>query len=207
MLGKNYSPPFPRTSVLLIHMPNQENITQLLIELSNGNRATLDDLLPLVYDELKRMAAGYLRRERVDHTLQPTALVNEAYLKLVDQTRVSWQNRAHFFGVAANIMRRILVDHARSHNAEKRFGGLEKLQLDENIDQAVEMSGELIALDDALKNLAKVDEPMAKLVELRYFGGLTFEEAAEVLGVSVITAKRHWKLARSWLYGQLLHKT
>jgi RNA polymerase sigma-70 factor, ECF subfamily len=184
-------------------MPNQENITQLLIELSNGNRSTLDDLLPLVYEELKRMAGNYLRRERVDHTLQPTALVHEAYLKLIDQTRVSWQNRAHFFGVAAQVMRRLLIDHARSHNAEKRFGGLEKLQLDENIDKAVEMSGELIALDDALQNLAKVDEPMAKLVELRYFGGLTFEEAAEVLGVSVITAKRHWKLARSWLYGQL----
>jgi RNA polymerase sigma-70 factor, ECF subfamily len=184
-------------------MPNQENITQLLIALSSGNHATIDDLLPLVYDELKRMAAGYLRRERVDHTLQPTALVHEAYLKLIDQTRVSWQNRAHFFAVAAQVMRRILVDHARAHNAEKRFGALEKLQLDENIDKAVELSGELIALDDALKNLAKVDEPMAKLVELRYFGGLTFEETAEVLGVSVITAKRHWKLARSWLYGQL----
>ena len=184
-------------------MPDQEDITQLLIELSNGNRSTLDDLMPLVYDELKRMAAGYLRRERIDHTLQPTALVNEAYMKLIDQTRVSWQNRAHFFGVAAQVMRRLLVDHARQHNAEKRFGGLEKLQLDENIDKAVELSGELVALDEALKNLAKVDEPMAKLVELRYFGGLTFEETAEVLGVSVVTAKRHWKLARSWLYGQL----
>jgi len=184
-------------------MANQENITQLLIELSGSNRETLDDLLPLVYDELKRMASGYLRRERVDHTLQPTALVNEAYLKLIDQTRVSWQNRAHFFGVAAQVMRRLLIDHARSHNAEKRFGGLEKLQLDENIDKAIEMSDELIALDDALTNLAKVDAPMAKLVELRYFGGLTFEETAEVLGVSVITAKRHWKLARAWLYGQL----
>ena len=175
----------------------------MLIKLSDGNRETLDDLLPLVYDELKRMAAGYLRRERVDHTLQPTALVNEAYLKLVDQTRVSWQNRAHFFGVAAQVMRRLLIDHARSHNAEKRFGGLEKLQLDENIDKAIEMSDDLIALDDALTTLAKVDAPMAKLVELRYFGGLTFEETAEVLGVSVITVKRHWKLARSWLYGQL----
>ena len=188
---------------IIFRMSNQENITGLLIEISNGSRTKIDDLLPLVYDEMKKMAAGYLRRERADHTLQPTALVHEAYIKLIDQTRVSWQNRAHFFGVAAQVMRRLLVDHARSHNAEKRFGGLEKLQLDENIDKAVEMSGEIIALDEALENLAKVDPPMAKLVELRYFGGLTFEEAAEVLGVSVITAKRHWKLARSWLYGQL----
>ena len=184
-------------------MSEKESVTNLLLELSNGNRAVTDNLLPIVYDELKKLAAGYLRRERAGHTLQTTALVHEAYLKLIDQTRVSWQNRAHFFGVAAQVMRRILVDHARAHKAEKRFGGLEKLQLDENIDKAVEMSGELVALDDALKNLAKVDAPMAKLVELRYFGGLTFEEAAEVLGVSVITVKRHWKLARSWLYGQL----
>ena len=184
-------------------MPDQENITEMLVELSNGNRATVDDLLPLVYRELKEMAANYLRQERSDHTLQPTALVHEAYLKLIDQTRVSWQNRAHFFGVSAQAMRRILVDYARAHNAEKRFGGLEKLRLDENIDKAVEIGSEFIALDDALKTLAETDEQMAKLVELRYFGGLTFEETAEVLGISVITAKRHWKLARAWLYGQL----
>jgi RNA polymerase sigma factor (TIGR02999 family) len=184
-------------------MPNQENITQLLIELSNGNQASVNDLLPLVYEELKKMAANYLRRERADHTLQPTALVHEAYLKLIDQTRVSWQNRAHFFAVSAQLMRRILVDHARSHNAEKRFGGLEKLQLDESIDKAIEIGGEILALDEALQSLAKVDPQMSKLVELRYFGGLTFEEAAEVLGVSLITVKRHWKLARAWLYGHL----
>lgn len=184
-------------------MPNQEEVTRLLLELSGGNRATVNDLLPLVYDELKRMAAQYLRKERADHTLQPTALVNEAYLRLVDQTRVSWQNRAHFFGIAAQMMRRILIDHARAHNADKRQGHAEKLQLDENIDKAVELSAELVALDDALKDLAKVDEPLARLVELRYFGGLTFEETAEALGVSVITAKRHWELARTWLYGHL----
>ena len=184
-------------------MPNQENITELLIELSNGNRSTVDDLLPLVYGELKNMAAKYLRRERADHTLQPTALVHEAYLKLIDQTRVNWQNRAHFFAVSAQLMRRILVDHARQHKAEKRFGGLEKLQLDESIDKAIELGGEIIALDDALRSLAKADEQMARLVELRYFGGLTFEEAAEVLGVSLITVKRHWKLARAWLFGHM----
>lgn len=184
-------------------MPEQENVTQLLIELSSGNQAVAEALLPVVYDELKRLAAGYMRRERVDHTLQPTALVHEAYIRLIDQTRVSWQNRAHFFAVAAQLMRRILVDHARSYNADKRGGEFEKLQLDENIDKAVELGGELVRLDDALRDLAKVDPENARLVELRYFGGLTFEEAAEVLGISVITAKRHWRVARAFLYGQL----
>ena len=184
-------------------MPNQENITQLLIELSKGNHSTLDDLLPLVYDELKKMAAGYLRRERVDHTLQPTALVHEAYLKLIDQTRVSWQNRAHFFGVAANIMRRILVDYARLHNAEKRGFEFQKLQLNEEIDKADEVSGEVLRLDEALRDFAKIDPEKARLVELRYFGGLTFEEAAEVLGVSLATVKRHWRVARAYLQSHL----
>jgi RNA polymerase sigma factor (TIGR02999 family) len=184
-------------------MIEQENVTQMLLDLSNGNDSVIDSLLPVVYDELKKLAAGYLRRERVGHTLQPTALVHEAYLKLIDQTRVSWQNRAHFFGVAAQIMRRILVDHARQHKAEKRGGELDNLRLDESIDVAVELSGELIALDEALQALAKVDPQMARLVELRYFGGLTFEETAQVLGVSLMTVKRHWKLARAWLYGKL----
>jgi RNA polymerase sigma factor (TIGR02999 family) len=184
-------------------MPEQENVTRMLIELSNGNGSVIEALLPVVYDELKKLAASYLRRERSDHTLQPTALVHEAYLKLVDQTRVSWQNRAHFFGVAAQIMRRILVDHARQHQADKRGGEFQKLQLDENIDKAVEISSDLLRLDEALDDLAKSDPPLAKLVELRYFGGLTFEEAAEVLGVSVMTAKRHWKLARAWLFDKM----
>jgi RNA polymerase sigma factor (TIGR02999 family) len=184
-------------------MPEQQNVTRMLIELSNGNGSVIEALLPVVYDELKKLAASYLRRERSDHTLQPTALVHEAYLKLVDQTRVSWQNRAHFFGVAAQIMRRILVDHARQHQADKRGGEFQKLQLDENIDKAVEISSDLLRLDEALDDLAKSDPPLAKLVELRYFGGLTFEEAAEVLGVSVMTAKRHWKLARAWLFDKM----
>jgi RNA polymerase sigma factor (TIGR02999 family) len=187
-------------------MAEQENVTRLLIELSNGNNAAVDELLPVVYGELKKLAAGYLRRERVGHTLQATALVHEAYLKLVDQTRVSWQNRAHFFGVAARIMRRILVDHARRHQADKRGGEFQKLQLDEKADKAIEISGELLRLDEALGELAKSDASLAKLVELRYFGGLTFEEAAEVLGVSVITAKRHWKLARAWLYDRMTNE-
>ena len=163
----------------------------------------VDDILPLIYGELRSLANNYLRRERSDHTLQPTALVHEAYLKLIDQTQVKWQNRAHFFGIAANVMRRILVDHARQRNAEKRGAEFQKFSLDENVDKAVELSSELVALDDALKELAKVDPDNARLVELRYLGGLTFEETAEVMNVSVITAKRHWRVARAWLYGQI----
>ena len=179
------------------------DVTNLLIQLSQGNKQVTDEIFPLIYDELKRIAGGYLKNEREEHTLQPTALVHEAYLKLIDQTRVSWQNRAHFLGVAAQVMRRILVDHARHRGAEKRFGRLDKLQLNENIDKVVEMDSELVALDDALKSLAKVDPALAKLVELRFFGALTFEETAEVMEISPRTAKRHWQLARAWLYRNL----
>jgi RNA polymerase sigma factor (TIGR02999 family) len=181
----------------------QENVTKLLLELSNGEHSAVDALLPVVYDELKKLASNYLRRERVGHTLQPTALVHEAYIRLIDQTRVNWQNRAHFFGVAANVMRRILVDHARKHNAGKRGAEFQKFSLDENVNKTIEISNELVALDDALNELAKVDPDNARLVELRYFGGLTFEETAEVMNVSVITVKRHWRVARAWLYGQI----
>src|ERR687883_1003081 len=142
--------------------PGMENITQLLIEVTNRNSAAVDVLLPLIYDELRSLAANYLRRERSNHTLEPTALVHEAYLRLVDQTQVTWQNRAHFFGVAAQMMRRILVDHARAHNAGKRGQEFQKLSLDENVDQAFERGAELIALDDALKLLAEVDEQKAR---------------------------------------------
>jgi len=180
-----------------------ENVSQLLVELSNGNHAVVDALLPLIYDELRNLAANYLRRERRDHTLQPTALVHEAYLCLVDQRSVNWQNRAHFFGVAAQLMRRILVDHARAHNAEKRGHDFQKLSLDENIDKADERSAELIALDDALKELAEIDEQKSRIVELRYFGGLTVEETAEVLGVTPVTIKRHWRMAKAWLHGRM----
>lgn len=178
-------------------------VTALLVDLSNGKRERLDELLPLIYDELKRLAASYLRRERSDHTLQPTALVNEAYLKMVDITQVSWQNKAHFIGVAANQMRRILVDHARNHNALKRGGEFHILTLNEEIDKADEQSTELIELDDALNELARMDPIKAKIVELRYFGGLTMDEVAEVLDVSTITVKRHWKMTKAWLYGRL----
>ena len=178
-------------------------VTGLLVELSDGRQDVLDELLPLIYDELKRLAASYLRRERPDHTLQPTALVNEAYLKMVDITRISWQNKAHFIGVAANQMRRILVDHARQHNALKRGGEYHILTLNDEIDRADQQSTELIDLDEALKELEKMDPVKARIVELRYFGGLTMDEAAEVLGVSVITVKRHWKMTKAWLYGRL----
>ena len=180
-----------------------ENITQLLIDLSNGDRDAVDILLPVIYDELRKLASSYLRRERPDHTLQPTALVHEAYLRLVDQTRVNWQNRAHFLGVAAQIMRRLLVDHARRHNAEKRGQDYQKISLDENIDRAVERSSRLIALDDALKALAEFDEQKARVVELRYFGGLSIEETADVMGVTPTTIKRHWRFAKAWLHGEM----
>jgi RNA polymerase sigma factor (TIGR02999 family) len=180
-----------------------ENVTQLLIDLSNGDRNAVDLLLPVIYDELRKLAANYLRRERPDHTLQPTALVHEAYIRLVDQTRVNWQNRAHFFGVAAQIMRRLLVDHARRHNAEKRGQDFQKITLDENIDRAVERSTMLIALDDALHALAEFDEQKARVVELRYFGGLSIEETADVMGVTPTTIKRHWRFAKAWLHGEM----
>jgi RNA polymerase sigma-70 factor (ECF subfamily) len=177
--------------------------TQLLIDLTNGDRDAVDALLPLIYSELRSLAANYLRRERVDHTLQPTALVHEAYLRLIDQTHVNWQNRAHFFGVAAQMMRRILVDHARAHHAEKRGGELQKVPIDGTVDGAIQLPSELIALDDALVELATFDEMKSRIIELRYFGGLTVDETAEALGVTPITIKRHWRLAKAWLYGRM----
>jgi RNA polymerase sigma-70 factor, ECF subfamily len=184
----------------------ETNITQLLLKFSDNREGVANELLPLIYDELKRIASNYLRRERSNHTLQPNALVHEAYMKMVDITQISWQNKAHFLGVAANQMRRILVDYARQHNAEKRGGEFHILTLNEDIDKAIGQSTELIALDDALKELAKMDAVKAKMVELRYFGGLTVEETAEVLGVSAITVKRHWRMTKAWLYGQLSQK-
>lgn len=194
---------FPYDRGFWVYDQGMESITQLLIEVTNRNSAAVDALLPLIYDELRSLAANYLRRERPDHTLQPTALVHEAYLRMVDQTQVNWQNRAHFFGVAAQMMRRILVDHARAHTAEKRGADFQKLSLDENIDKTVERSSELIALDDALKALFEMDEQKGRIVELRFFGGLSIDETAEVLGVSAPTVKRQWRMAKAWLYGQV----
>ena len=182
--------------------PNE--ITGMLLEPTNGNHEIVDRILPHIYDELKRLASSYLRRERPDHTLQPTALVHEAYMKLIDQNRVQWQNRAHFFGIAAQVMRRILLDHARKHQAGKRGGEAEKLPLEEEIlVVSHDRSSELIALDDALAALAEFDPQKAKIVELRYFGGLSIEETAEVLGVSVPTVNRQWRMAKAWLFSQL----
>jgi RNA polymerase sigma-70 factor (ECF subfamily) len=176
----------------------------MLIQLTDGDRAVLDGLLPLIYDELRSLASKYLRRERPGHTLQPTALVHEAYMRLVDQTQVRWQNRAHFFGVAAQMMRRILVDHARGHSAEKRGGEFHKLSLDENIEvPGGDRDINLVALDDALNRLDEIDPQKSKIVELRFFGGLSVEETAEVLSVSVPTVKRHWRMAKAWLHGEI----
>ena len=187
-------------------IPSQQDVTRLLVRLTDGDRGVLDELLPVVYGELRKLASSYLRRERVGHTLQPTALVHEAYMRLVDQTQVQWQNRAHFFGVAAQMMRRILVDHARAHEAEKRGGEFQKLSLDENIDVSGERDVNLVALDDALNLLAEIDPQKMKIVELRFFGGLSVEETAEVLGVSAPTVKRQWRMAKAWLYGQVSRK-
>lgn len=176
------------------------DVTELLVQLSEGNENAVNEVFPLIYDELKKIANNYLRNERGNHTLQPTALVHEAYMKLVDHTRMNWQNRAHFIGMAATMMRQILIDHARKHRAGKRGGENENLQLEESIViVSDEKSVDLIALDEALKDLAKFDEFKSRLVELRYFGGLSVEETAEVLDVSEITVKRHWRLAKAWL--------
>jgi RNA polymerase sigma factor (TIGR02999 family) len=182
--------------------PHTQEVTQLLVKISHGDRSALDDLLPLVYDELRRLADRYLRRERADHTLQATALVNEAYLRLVDQN-VPWQNRAHFFGVAAEMMRRILVDHARSHQAQKRGSGGVKLSLDEAINMSDERAADMIALDEALTALAEFDPQKSRIVELRFFAGLSIEETAKVLGIGTATVIRQWRMAKAWLYHEV----
>jgi len=180
-----------------------ENLTQMLKDARNGKRESLDEFLPLVYDELKRIAAYKLASERSNHTLQATALVHEAYLRLIDQHSVDWQNRAHFFAIASEMMRRILVNYAESHNAKKRGDGKTLISLDEVDSLAAESEVDLIFLDNALKELAEFDEAQARIVELKFFGGLTNEEAAEVLGVSDSTVKREWRMARAWLTTKL----
>ena len=181
-------------------MSAQAGITQLLAEASRGDQAALDAIFPLVYNELRRLADSYLRKERPDHTLQATALVHEAYLRLVDQTSINWQNRAHFFSVAAQVMRHILVDHARSHQRAKRGGSARKLSLDEAVSFFEEKDIDLVALDEALTNLEKLDPQQSRIVELRFFGGLTIDELAEVLKISPATVSREWALAKMWLH-------
>jgi len=176
-------------------------VTKLLQDWSVGNREALDKLLPLVYDELRRLAHSYLTHERADHTLQTTALVHEAYLKLIDQRSVNWQNRAHFFAISAQAMRRILLDNARRHTAAKRGSGGQKVSLEEVATLSRDTANEsLIALDEALQRLAAIDPDQGRIVELRYFGGLTIEETAEVLNTSPSTVQREWTTARAWLY-------
>ena len=181
---------------------DSENLTQLLIKASNGDKDSLDEILPLVYDELRKIAQNYLNRERGDHTLQATALVHEAYLRLIDQRQVDWKNRSQFFGLASQMMRRILVNHAENYKAQKRGSG-QKLQLDETVDVSFEENLDLIDLDNALKKFAEFDEQKSKIVEMRFFGGLTIEETAEVLGKSHATIEREWAFAKAWLYREL----
>jgi RNA polymerase sigma factor (TIGR02999 family) len=178
-------------------------VTELLLELSGGNRTVVDELIPFLYAELKRMAAAQLRAERPGHTLQATALVHEAYLKLVDQRQVNWQNRAHFFGVAAQVMRRILMDYARGRAREKRGGDVHKTSLDEALVVSYDRTYELVEIDQALGRLEALDRRQAQVVEMRFFGGLSVEETAEALGVSAPTVKREWAMARAWLHREL----
>jgi RNA polymerase sigma-70 factor (ECF subfamily) len=183
--------------------PPQHHITQLLAEWSDGNQSALDELYPLVYDELHRLARRYMSRERKGHTLQTTALINEAYVRLVDQRNVHWANRSHFFAISAQIMRRILIDHARRHAYAKRGGGAQQVSLEEAAAVTPEQSVQLIRLDEALTILSELDRRRGQVVELRYFGGLNNEEIAGVLNVSENTVTRDWNMARAWLYQQL----
>ncbi len=181
-----------------------QEVTQLLVDWRGGDHSALDKLMLLVYDELHALARRYMRRERGDHTLQTTALVNEAYLKLVGQQSPDWQNRAHFFGVAAQVMRHLLIDHARSKRYARRGGGgTVRITLDDNVAAAPGESVDLLALNEALDRLDAIDERKRRIVELRYFSGLSVEETAEVLGLSVITIKREWLKAKAWLYREL----
>lgn len=181
----------------------QHEVTQILHDWRDGDREAPERLMPLIYDEMRRLARIHLAREGGHHTLQPTALVNEAYLRLVDQTRVNWQNRSHFFGIATSMMRRVLIDHARAHATNKRGGGAIRLSIDDVQVPAEQRAASLIALDEALEKLAQMDERKSRVVEMRFFGGLSDEEIAEVLDVSVRTVLRDWKTARLWLYREL----
>jgi RNA polymerase sigma factor (TIGR02999 family) len=181
-------------------------VTQLLLNWSDGDKAAVDRLMPVVYDELRRLAHYHMGRERHGHTLQTSALVNEAYLRLIDQKSVQWQNRSHFFGIASQMMRRILVDHARSRHYAKRGGGTHQVSLDEALLVSEERVAEVVALDDALTALTEIDERKSQIVEMRFFGGLSIEETAEVLAVSPGTVMRDWTLAKAWLHREINKK-
>jgi RNA polymerase sigma-70 factor (ECF subfamily) len=183
--------------------PTSEQITRLLLDWGNGNKAALDKLMPIVYEELRRLARHYMHAQRPGHTLQTTALVNEAYLKLIDSSRVQWQNRTHFFAISAQLMRRILVDFARSKNSLKRGGEFQQVELNESLAVPIEQKTDLVALDEALNMLTSLNARQSQIVELRYFGGLSEEEIAETLGISSRTVRRDWNLARAWLFREL----
>ncbi len=180
-----------------------QEVSQLLVQWRSGDQQALDRLMPLVYDELRRIAGRYMKRERKDHTLQTTALVNEAYLRMVGQQDVKWQNRAHFFAVAASVMRHLLVDHARARGRVRRGAHRQQVTLDKAAIISEQRGEEMLALDEALTKLAAIDARKVKIVELRYFSGLSAEETATVLGVSEITVKREWLKAKAWLYREL----
>ncbi len=188
----------------MLERPSQE-VTQLLKDWCHGDNAALDRLMPLVHDELHRLAHRYMRRERAGHTLQTTALVNEAYMRLIDANQIDWKDRTHFFAISANLMRRILVDFARSRGYQKRGGNVIKLEFDDARVPSPKRGSDLLALDEALSRLAAFGPREAKVVELRFFGGLSEEEAAEVLGVSARTVKRDWAMAKSWLTREMRH--
>ena len=179
-------------------------VTRLLQRWQEGDRSALEAMTPMVYQELRRIAASHLRRERSGHTLQPTELLNEAFLRLINQQDQNWKNRAHFFGAAANLMRHILVDHARAKFSGKRGGGVEKVALDEAVSAAASRPAQLIALDDALKDLEKFDPRKCQIIELRFFGGMSLEETAEVTGISSATVSREQRMAEAWLQRQML---
>ena len=181
---------------------NTNDINRLLRAWSGGDQSALNRLTPIVYEELRRLAHHYMERERAGHTLQTTALVNEAYMRLVDYKRMQWQDRAHFFAVAAQVMRRILVDHARSHNL-KRGAGVQHVALDDVAVVSADRTGDLVALDDAMNALARLDPRKVQIIEMRFFGGLSVEETAEVLKVSPATVRRDWSIAKFWLYREL----
>ena len=181
--------------------PSVGDVSQLLQAWTGGDQKALETLTPVVYNELRRLARSYMRRERPGHSLQTTALVNEAYIRLVDYKRMQWQNRAHFFAVSAQLMRRILVDHARRHNLKR--GGVQHVSLDEAVVISGDRAGDIVALDDAMNALARFDPRKVQVVEMRFFGGLSVEETAEVLKVSTVTVKRDWRTARTWLYREL----
>ena len=185
-------------------MPSTQNVTEMLNDWRNGDQAALDRLIPVVYDELRRQAAGYLRRERPGHTLQSAALIHEAYLRLINQQNIEWKNRAHFYAIAARLMRQILVDHARKRNASKRGGSDIRVSLEDAMVVSPEANVDLVALDEALTRLAEIDPQQASIVELRYFSQLSVEETAEVLGVSSRTVRRDWNVAKAWLRQQIL---